>query len=85
VEAVKSQAEHAIQIAREAWEVDVLARAQLTADELRTHLGKPPDRKRRVFECAARQVIELRTALDRYNKDRVSQILGPIAIGPASE
>ena len=76
VEAVKAQMEHAVQIAAEAWGADVLTRAQLTADELRTHLQKLPQRVRRVFESTARQVIELRSALDRYTQELQGRFAG---------
>jgi len=63
IEAVKLQAEPAIQLAQEAWGPDVLGRAQLTEAELQQHLSFLPERIRRVFDSTARQVIELRTAL----------------------
>jgi hypothetical protein len=66
IEAVKLQTEHAIELARDAWGADVLGKAQLTQIELRLHLSSLPERVRRVFESTARQVIELRTALERY-------------------
>jgi hypothetical protein len=66
IEAVKLQTDHAIRLARDAWGPDVLGRAQLTEDELRQHLSSLPERVRHLFECTARQVIELRTALERY-------------------
>jgi hypothetical protein len=69
VEAVKLQTDHAIQLAREAWGPDVLERARLSEAELRQHLTSLPDRVRRVFDCTARQVIELRTALERYAQE----------------
>ena len=69
VEAVRSQTDHALQLAREAWGADVFSQAQLTEEELRKHLEKLPDRVRRVFESTGRQVIELRAALDRYAQD----------------
>jgi hypothetical protein len=66
IEATTLQSEHAIQLARDAWGADVLGRAQLTEDELRQHLASLPERIRRVFDSTARQVIELRAALERY-------------------
>lgn len=66
VEAVKLQTEHAIQLARDAWGPDVLGKAQFTETVLREQLSSLPERIRRVFECTARQVIELRLALERY-------------------
>jgi hypothetical protein len=76
IEAVKSQTDHAMQLAAEAWGADVFNKAQLTADELRKHLENLPDRVRRVFECTARQVIDLRTALERYAQDLQGRFAG---------
>ncbi len=76
VEAVKAQVEHAIEVAGEAWGADVLTRAQLTVAELRTQLQQLPQRVHRVFECTARQVIELRQALDRYHRELQGQFAG---------
>src|SRR5206468_2680329 len=43
-----------------------LGNPQLTEAGLRQHLSSLPEHVRRVFDCTARQVIELRTALERY-------------------
>jgi hypothetical protein len=76
IEAVKAQTDHAIQLAGEAWGAEVFTKSQLAADELRKHLENLPDRVRRVFETTARQVIELRTALDRYAQDLQGRYAG---------
>jgi hypothetical protein len=76
IEAVKVQTGHALQLAREAWGADVLEKAHLGEPELRQHLAILPERVRHVFECTARQVIELRTALERYAQELQGRYAG---------
>ena len=59
IEAVKAQIEHALAVAAEAWNRDVLAVAGLAPDQLRAHLEKIPQRIQYVMDCTARQVREL--------------------------
>lgn len=66
IEAIQQQSEHAVAIAREAWGSDVLQRAGLDDDQLRACLARLPERIRYVIDCTARQVIELRQALNSY-------------------
>ncbi len=63
---VQSQTEHGLAMAREAWGADVLALAKVGDEELRTLLGTLPTRIQDVFDRTARQVVELRQALDSY-------------------
>lgn len=88
IEGVTAQIGHAIEVARQAWGADVLSRANLTDDDLRDLLADLPDRIRYVFDATARQVIELRQALEHYTQtlerrhagtraaDLVARILG---------
>ncbi len=63
---VQAQMEKALMIAREAWGQDILPRSGLDESNLREALHQLPERIRFVFEVTARQVIELRQALDSY-------------------
>ena len=63
---VAAQAEHAVAMAREAWGADILSEAGLDEAELRSRLGDLPGRIQDVVDRTARQVRELRTALDLY-------------------
>ena len=59
IEAVKAQIEHALAVATEAWNRDVLAIADLTPADLRAQLEKIPERIQHVMDCTARQIKAL--------------------------
>lgn len=63
---IRAQAGHAVAVAREAWGDDVLELAGLDDDRLRELVEKLPDQVRNVLDRTARQVIDLRKALDTY-------------------
>jgi len=63
---VAAQAEPAVAMAREAWGADIRSEAGLDEAELRSRLGDLPARIQDVVDRTARQVRELRTALDLY-------------------
>ncbi len=66
IDGARAQAEHAIDVAREAWGADVLVAANLDEESLLAHLDKLPERIQYVIDCTSRQVKELRQALDFY-------------------
>jgi hypothetical protein len=66
IEGVRAQREHAVSLARDAWGADVLAQAGLDEHDLRRYLDQLPDRIRRVIESTARQVTDLRQALESF-------------------
>ncbi|MBD2014350.1 DEAD/DEAH box helicase [Microcoleus sp. FACHB-53] len=66
---VRAQSERALVMAREAWEGTVLPDAQLDETALRSHLESLPARIQDVINRTARQVKELRKALDIYYQD----------------
>src|SRR5262249_48367007 len=63
---VAAQVGHAVAMAREAWGTDILLEAGIDEAELRSRLGDLPGRVQDVVDRTARQVRELRTALDLY-------------------
>ncbi|MEA5540355.1 DEAD/DEAH box helicase [Limnoraphis robusta Tam1] len=66
---VRVQFEAAIALAKEAWQDGILAEAELDESQLRASLEKLPDRIQDVINRTARQVIELRQALDVYHQN----------------
>jgi hypothetical protein len=65
-EAVRAQTSHALDLAQSAWGPALLADCGFDAQGLRAELDSLPDRIQNVIDRTARQVIELRQALDRY-------------------
>lgn len=88
IEGVRRQTGYALAVAREAWGADVLVQAQLGEDQLRSYLDRLPERIQYVIDCTARQVVELRQAVDywyqrmkgedaaRWAGRRVARLLG---------
>ncbi len=70
--ALLAQVESALALAAQAWGPDVLGDAGLPESTLRASLTGLPVRIQEVIDRTARQVIELRAALDRYH----AQLLG---------
>ncbi|MBI3796502.1 MAG: DUF1998 domain-containing protein, partial [Deltaproteobacteria bacterium] len=66
---VRAQIEYALSLARNAWGTDVLTAAGLDEAALRARLEKLPARIQDVIDRTARQVRELRTALDLYSAE----------------
>ncbi len=60
IAAVKAQFGHALDVARQAWGADVLAKASLADAQLQGFLDGLPGRIQNVVDCTARQVLELR-------------------------
>lgn len=66
VVALEQQFGYAEQMANEAFGAEILAAAGLEPADLQAHLARLPDRVRDVFARTARQVIELRQAMERW-------------------
>lgn len=66
IEGIRAKTEHGVLMAQEAWGTDVLIGAQLDELQLRKMLDELPKRIEHVVNVTARQVIELRQALDYY-------------------
>ena len=73
---LKPQIGYALQLAADAFGADILAAAGLDDAQLRAHLEALPPRVRDVFERTARQVSELRRALDAFADRLVGQSAG---------
>ncbi len=69
IEGLSAQAGSAVNLARESFGDAVLEGAGLGGDALQNQLQALPDRVRDVFARTARQVIELRQALDTFSRD----------------
>ncbi|MEI7772870.1 MAG: helicase-related protein, partial [Chloroflexales bacterium] len=66
---VRAQVGHAVELAEAAWGADILPAAGLSANNLRASLEQLPERTQDVFNRMARQVVELRQAIERFNVD----------------
>ncbi|GAB4215213.1 MAG: DEAD/DEAH box helicase [Roseiflexaceae bacterium] len=66
---VAAQRDHALELARSAWGDGILAAAGLGEAELRAFLDALPARIQDVIDRTARQVIELRRTIERFNVD----------------
>jgi hypothetical protein len=73
---LKPQTGYALQLANDAFGADILAAAGLDDAQLRAHLAALPPRVVDVFERTARQVSELRRALDAFADRLVGQSAG---------
>lgn len=67
IAAVQAQAGYALQLARQAWGEAILRECGLTEELLRAHLDSLPNRINDVALRTARQVQELRAALERFS------------------
>lgn len=76
IAAVQAQTAHALQIAQMAWGTDVLVEAGLSEADLRTALATLPGRIQDVMNRTARQVRDLRTALDSFAEHLVGERAG---------
>jgi len=74
--AVTAKVEHALTLTTEAFGMDTLSAAGLPEGTLCAELQRLPGRMRDVFERTARQVIELRQALERYSRTLQDQNQG---------
>jgi len=63
---LQSRINEAIDIAHDAWGNDIFQALNIDDSQIRDYLSELPARVQRVFEVTARQVIELRQALDHY-------------------
>jgi hypothetical protein len=68
IDGIAAQTDYAVAMARNAFGDEVLAAANLPETALREALGKLPERIRDIIDRTARQVVELRQALDRYHR-----------------
>lgn len=66
ITAVQQQIDHTVDLAQQAWGEDILCPAGISEEVIRGYLSGISERIRYVFNCTARQVFELRQALDRY-------------------
>jgi len=66
---VRAQIGHALELARSAWGEQILPAAGLSEVDLRAHLEGLPARIQDVIDRTARQILELRTAVERFNLD----------------
>lgn len=66
---VRAQIGHALELARAAWGDQILPAAGLNEADLRAHLERLPARIQDVIGRTARQVVELRAAVERFNLD----------------
>lgn len=69
INGVQAQCDRAVTLAQEAWEEIVLNEAGLSETQLREHLKTLASRIQDVINRTARQVKELRTALDTYSAE----------------
>ena len=69
IAALREQFGYGLQMAREAFGLDVLAQAGLVEEQLRRHLEGLPARIQDIVDRTARQVLELRRALEEYSQD----------------
>lgn len=76
IEAVRQQFGYAIALAKQAWSADILPAAQVDEGYLRSQLDQLPNRIQNVIERTARQVAELRIALDQYARELVGARAG---------
>ncbi len=67
ITAVQAQTGYALQLAREAWGETILTECGLTEAALQSHLESLPERITEVAQRTARQVQELRSALERFS------------------
>ncbi len=66
IAAVQAKTGHTLQLASQAWGEDILRECGLIEADLQAHLESLPARITEVVQRTARQVLELRSALDRY-------------------
>jgi ATP-dependent helicase YprA (DUF1998 family) len=76
IEGVKAKIEHTIEVARAAWGQDVLDSSGLVDDALRKCLEELPGRIRFVVESTAKQVMDLRQALEYYSQSLTGRYAG---------
>lgn len=69
ITALRAQFGYGLQMAREAFGADVLAQAGLDEDQIRRHLAGLPAQIQNIVDRTARQVAELRRALDDYARE----------------
>lgn len=67
IAAVQAQTAHALELARQAWAGPILSECGLDESALQAHLASLPNRIRDVVARTARQVQELRSALERFS------------------
>jgi len=73
VAGVNAQSDRAVSLALAAWKSHVLPEANITETELRESLAKLPDKIWDIIERTARQVIELRKALEAYYQQLIGK------------
>ena len=66
IAALKAQSGHAVSLAQQAWGQDILAAAQISTEALTAELDKLPVKAQDLVNRTARQVRELRIALDSF-------------------
>ena len=66
---VRAQIDAAVELAEAAWGADILPAAGLRSANLRASLEQLPERTQDLFNRMARQVVELRQAIERFNVD----------------
>ncbi|MFZ4438831.1 MAG: DEAD/DEAH box helicase [Syntrophales bacterium] len=66
INAVQSQIGYALDLARDAWGIEILTECGLSNDALRHHLEQLPAQIQRVIDATARQVLDLRQPLEAY-------------------
>jgi replicative superfamily II helicase/very-short-patch-repair endonuclease len=76
IQGVSAKIDYAVVTAREAFGDDVLAMAQLHEQTLREQLGRLPERVQDVVNRTARQVAELRQALDAFAAELIGASAG---------
>jgi replicative superfamily II helicase len=76
IQAVRAQREYALQLARDAWGMEILVACGLNEGALRQHLEQLPAKIQRVMDATSRQIQELRQALDAYAANVVGRQSG---------
>lgn len=76
VNAIRIQTHHAVEVALDAFGHEILDEAGLNENVITSSLNRLPERIVDVFERTARQVIELRQALDTFAQDLRGQRAG---------
>lgn len=76
IESLSACSEETLKIAHQAWDASIFEHAGLSDDDLREQLARLPNRIREVVERTSRQVIDLRTSIDRWSTELKTQQSG---------
>jgi superfamily II DNA/RNA helicase len=69
IDSLSACSEETLKIAHQAWDISIFEHAGLTDDDLRTHLATMPERIRDIVDRTSKQVIDLRTSIERWSTE----------------